>query len=50
VQFVDFTEVMTRYGADAGSSEAQFALRALMEVPQQYKVGRRGGGLDMWQQ
>jgi hypothetical protein len=38
-QFVNFTDVMARSGPDAGSREAQFALRALMEVPQQYKVG-----------
>jgi hypothetical protein len=39
LQFVNFTEIMAACGADAAKREAQFALRALMEVPEQYKVG-----------
>lgn len=38
VQFVNFTEVMASCGADVAKREAQFAMRALMEIPEQYKV------------
>lgn len=38
-QFVNFTEVMHQtYGADPWQRKALFALRALMEVPDQYRV------------
>ncbi|KAF6251956.1 Copine-domain-containing protein [Scenedesmus sp. NREL 46B-D3] len=40
-QFVNFTEIMARCGADAGRRQAQFALRALMEVPEQFRTIQR---------
>lgn len=39
-QFVNFTDVMGQtVGRSAAEREAQFALRVLMEIPEQYKVG-----------
>ena len=38
MQFVNFTEVASRYPADSSQREAAFALKALMEIPDQYKV------------
>lgn len=37
-QFVNFTEVAYRYPADSTQREAAFALKALMEIPDQYKA------------
>ena len=39
-QFVNFTDVMRQTAhAPTSQREALFALRALMEIPEQYKVG-----------
>jgi hypothetical protein len=39
-QFVELTSLVAHYrNAPPGHMEAAFALRALMEIPQQYKVG-----------
>eukprot|EP00877_Chromochloris_zofingiensis_P001497 jgi/Chrzof1/11348/Cz05g33090.t1 len=42
-QFVNFTEINTMYRHDASRKEAQFALRALMEIPDQYREIQRLG-------
>jgi phosphoserine aminotransferase len=41
---VDFTAVMSAYWQDPQRLETAFALRALMEIPEQYKVGVWLGG------
>ncbi|KAF5837569.1 Copine-domain-containing protein [Dunaliella salina] len=42
-QFVNFTEILKRRWSDYSQMEAQFALRALMEVPEQYKYIQKLG-------
>jgi E3 ubiquitin-protein ligase RGLG len=37
-QFVNFTEVMASTTGNVERREALFALRALMEIPEQYQV------------
>ncbi len=43
-QFVNFTDVMSKTTGDQARRETLFAVRALMEIPEQYKVrGNRAG-------
>ena len=42
-QFVDFNQVLTY---SAGNANATFALHALMEIPDQYKIIRQMGLLE----
>ncbi|GFH21981.1 U-box domain-containing protein, partial [Haematococcus lacustris] len=44
-QFVNFTEVQRKYGSHP-KLEAQFALQALMELPEQYKLIQSMGMLS----
>lgn len=38
MQFVNFTEIMSRNITSSSKMEAEFALAALMEIPSQYKA------------
>ncbi|GLI65260.1 hypothetical protein VaNZ11_008749 [Volvox africanus] len=42
-QFVNFTDVMANSSGDVARREALFALRALMEIPEQYQMIQRLG-------